>query len=591
MYLCTTRKGIFLDFRQKILDGAFFGLAHRGDEWYAFGHESADIHCPNMRGYILKFTLDGRSERVLTGLDNGVHQIMIHQGELYILETYIQRITIFNLETKLKREVYPLGKAINAWYLKNDLHGDIKNYKHINALSVQDGRFYLMCPNLKNRIGPDGLPVQDKQDSFIAIFDPNWKQIDEIPLGRFFCHDLVILGHEIYFADASNMICKVNTVTRVVEEVAAAGSRSPDHRKICRGLSISKSGEMYVGTHDVDGESFVVNVKTGENIPIESTPCCIMRMDGTDFNDVSSPLRTSLIRVVNDPSLLPTFLELSSVHTHTGTDCNDSLKLLVGETTKNTQIDLNIRRQLPLEDDIFESGSFYMYPKGHGMNWHTNSEQVTNDVGLLSWRMYSIYTSGRSYFLYRHPESGFVHAVQDVNGYCNVFRLPFWHAVLTVTGKRISHGVKFGDEIARRKGFLGGETPRLAKFCTRPPPPYFSTKIESMDELFPMINENVYRFSITEVTEMVHLEHDGSSEWRNDISHGKLVVIVEMSNPEEYEGGTIQLSLGGDQPIEIKERGKLQVTVFPSYTTYRISPVTRGVRKSIMTWVKGPPFI
>ena len=38
-----------------------------------------------------------------------------------------------------------------------------------------------------------------------------------------------------------------------------------------------------------------------------------------------------------------------------------------------------------------------------------------------------------------------------------------------------------------------------------------------------------------------------------------------------------------------KKRG--QMVIFPSETIHRVTPVTKGIRKSIVGWVIGPPFV
>ena len=54
----TSRKGIYLNFTKKLIDGKFFGLTHQGSVWYAFGTHADDIHVPTFRGYILQFEID-----------------------------------------------------------------------------------------------------------------------------------------------------------------------------------------------------------------------------------------------------------------------------------------------------------------------------------------------------------------------------------------------------------------------------------------------------------------------------------------------------------------------------------------------------
>jgi hypothetical protein len=298
-YLCTTRDGIFLNFTKKIMDGAFFGLARYGVDWYTFLSVAEERQKPTHEGMIIKFNLDPYGnpiavEEVVKGLDNGVHQIMVYENHLYILETYIQQIRKISLIDKREEIIYPLPRAISAWYKYHGMEGSLDNYAHMNALTVQDDRFYILCPKLRSKLNIHGQPDQDREPTMILVFSKEWKLIDEINTGRYFCHDLVILGHDIYFCDATNTICKVNSVTHTVSEVWTVNTESSDLQNICRGLSISQDGKVIVGTWDFKKHS-VVDVLSNKTVTISSTPCCIMKIDGTDYCDEQSPLRQSHI--------------------------------------------------------------------------------------------------------------------------------------------------------------------------------------------------------------------------------------------------------------------------------------------------------
>lgn len=68
----------------------------------------------------------------------------------------------------------------------------------------------------------------------------------------------------------------------------------------------------------------------------------------------------------------------------------------------------------------------------------------------------------------------------------------------------------------------------------------------------------------------------------------KLSVSVQLSKPEEYEGGELELRFG--QEPDVMNRAFGLATFFPSYTLHRVKPVTKGVRYSLVAWVSGPPF-
>lgn len=68
----------------------------------------------------------------------------------------------------------------------------------------------------------------------------------------------------------------------------------------------------------------------------------------------------------------------------------------------------------------------------------------------------------------------------------------------------------------------------------------------------------------------------------------KLSLSVQLSDPEDYEGGDLELWFGGEPVKAAKQRG--MITLFPSYVMHRVAPVTKGVRYSLVAWISGPPF-
>ncbi len=68
----------------------------------------------------------------------------------------------------------------------------------------------------------------------------------------------------------------------------------------------------------------------------------------------------------------------------------------------------------------------------------------------------------------------------------------------------------------------------------------------------------------------------------------KLSLTVQLSSPDDYEGGELALQLSRDAALMPKELGKM--IVFPSYVLHEVRPVTKGTRYSLVAWVTGKPF-
>jgi predicted 2-oxoglutarate/Fe(II)-dependent dioxygenase YbiX len=65
----------------------------------------------------------------------------------------------------------------------------------------------------------------------------------------------------------------------------------------------------------------------------------------------------------------------------------------------------------------------------------------------------------------------------------------------------------------------------------------------------------------------------------------KLSISIQLSNSEDYDGGDLELQYG-NEPKQL-DRTKGACIIFPSFMLHRVTPVTRGVRWSLVAWVLG----
>jgi len=109
-------------------------------------------------------------------------------------------------------------------------------------------------------------------------------------------------------------------------------------------------------------------------------------------------------------------------------------------------------------------------------------------------------------------------------------------------------------------------------------------------------NSTKYKFDIlgfqTEL-QLANYEGNGFFEWHmdfgsGDISNRKLSITVQLSDPSEYEGGELQFMINQHIITAPKEKGT--AIIFPSFALHRVTPVTKGARKSIVGWIGGPPY-
>lgn len=70
----------------------------------------------------------------------------------------------------------------------------------------------------------------------------------------------------------------------------------------------------------------------------------------------------------------------------------------------------------------------------------------------------------------------------------------------------------------------------------------------------------------------------------------KLSMVIQLSDPDTYEGGDLELILGHGRDIYKLPREKGAMILFPSWMLHRVTPVTKGKRQSLVGWVCGRPF-
>ena len=86
-------------------------------------------------------------------------------------------------------------------------------------------------------------------------------------------------------------------------------------------------------------------------------------------------------------------------------------------------------------------------------------------------------------------------------------------------------------------------------------------------------------------------------EWHSDEEyitkreyHRKLTCVVQLTDPNEYEGGNLEFYELTEYPKaeEVKTRGT--AIFFPSFLLHSASPVTKGTRYSLAAWFDGPKW-
>lgn len=110
------------------------------------------------------------------------------------------------------------------------------------------------------------------------------------------------------------------------------------------------------------------------------------------------------------------------------------------------------------------------------------------------------------------------------------------------------------------------------------------------------VNHEIYHFDLLgfhEPLQLMKYGHDDFFDWHLDFGVGqssdrKLSMTIQLSDPDDYEGGELQFMI--NQNIVTAKKDKGTMIVFPSFILHRVTPVTKGVRQSIVGWVAGYPY-
>lgn len=119
---------------------------------------------------------------------------------------------------------------------------------------------------------------------------------------------------------------------------------------------------------------------------------------------------------------------------------------------------------------------------------------------------------------------------------------------------------------------------------------------KKLAEVVSKLNAQYFNFDLTGFGESIQLTHYDQSEhgmygWHQDYNSSvsrKLSLVMQLTDPSEYEGGNLEIMVSGEKDVVQKRRGF--IVLFPSYVVHQVTPVTQGSRQSLVAWISGPPF-
>ena len=85
--------------------------------------------------------------------------------------------------------------------------------------------------------------------------------------------------------------------------------------------------------------------------------------------------------------------------------------------------------------------------------------------------------------------------------------------------------------------------------------------------------------------------HCDNGAEENDYGVRKLTVILGLSDPNDYEGGELQVIMSGtSRQVNRLKLNLGECVIFPSTSLHRVTPLKSGERSVIVGWYGGPDF-
>jgi PKHD-type hydroxylase len=122
-----------------------------------------------------------------------------------------------------------------------------------------------------------------------------------------------------------------------------------------------------------------------------------------------------------------------------------------------------------------------------------------------------------------------------------------------------------------------------------------------MEEIVLELNRRYFQYDLSGLAPMQYAVYDateqGHFDWHTDYGRErgyeqheprKLSLSLQLSHAHQYQGGELQGQTRSQVEIAPKSRGAL--IAFSSFLLHCVTPITSGVRKSLVIWAQGPEY-
>jgi PKHD-type hydroxylase len=182
----------------------------------------------------------------------------------------------------------------------------------------------------------------------------------------------------------------------------------------------------------------------------------------------------------------------------------------------------------------------------------------------------------------------------------NVNHFNYYYFTNVFTDQEIEEIIQIGESQPKIKATTVGEDVtqevtdyRVSDIAWLANNPKTSWVFDRIADLAIKANSEMWNFDIWDFQDDLqytsYYGNGGHYDWHADlgpgISNRKLSIVLQLSNSDEYEGGDLQMNTGGSILNIPREKGL--ICFFPSFVLHRVTPLSSGLRRSLVTWLCG----
>ena len=166
--------------------------------------------------------------------------------------------------------------------------------------------------------------------------------------------------------------------------------------------------------------------------------------------------------------------------------------------------------------------------------------------------------------------------------------------------------VRLGDGLTKEKAELSGggvgyENIRSTQVAWVTRGPETEMLYQRMEQVILDINARYFRFDLSGLATFQYALYGGPEgghfDWHKDYGRDpsdpgqeprKLTISLQLSEASDYEGCDLQLRAGHQIDTAPRERGTL--IAFPANVLHQVTPIRKGIRRTLVAWAVGPEF-